>query len=58
MGSDAPDSTMFRLRPLDLADIRTIATWYEQVGDLAMFHQRMPIPLSGTGAAHVDLSSG
>jgi len=46
MGSDAPDSTMFRLRPLDLADIRTIATWYEQVGDLAMFHQRMPIPLS------------
>jgi len=45
MGSDAPVSTLFRLRPLALADISTIAGWYEQIDDLAMFHQRMPIPL-------------
>jgi RimJ/RimL family protein N-acetyltransferase len=45
MGSGAADSTLFRLRPLGLADVPTIATWYEQLDDLAMFHQRMPIPL-------------
>ena len=43
MESEAPDSTLFRVRPLGLADVRTIAAWYEQVDDLAMFHQRMPV---------------
>jgi RimJ/RimL family protein N-acetyltransferase len=42
---DAPRSTVYRLRPLALADVRTIATWYEQIDDLAMFHQRMPVPV-------------
>jgi RimJ/RimL family protein N-acetyltransferase len=36
----------FRLRPLEVADVPTIACWYEEVEDLAMFHSRMPLPLS------------
>jgi RimJ/RimL family protein N-acetyltransferase len=45
MACNASGSTCYRLRPLAVADVRTIATWYEQVDDLAMFHQRMPVPL-------------
>jgi RimJ/RimL family protein N-acetyltransferase len=45
MGPGAAEPTLFRLRPLGLADVPTIATWYEQLNDLALFHQRMPIPL-------------
>ena len=46
MGSDAPIGAQFWLRPLRLTDIPMISRWYEEVEDLAMFHQRMPIPLS------------
>lgn len=45
MESGMAKSTLFRLRPLGLVDIPAIATLYEQLNDLAMFHQRMPIPL-------------
>jgi RimJ/RimL family protein N-acetyltransferase len=45
MACDASGSTLYRLRPLAVADVRAIATWYEQVNELAMFHQRMPVPL-------------
>lgn len=35
------------LRPLRISDLSVIAGWLEDVEDLALFHARMPVPLSG-----------
>jgi RimJ/RimL family protein N-acetyltransferase len=34
----------YRLRPLQLTDLPQIASWYEDVEDLGLFHRQMPVP--------------
>ncbi len=43
-----PDASprLFRLRPLEKADLQTIASWFQDVHDLALFDRTSRIPLN------------
>jgi RimJ/RimL family protein N-acetyltransferase len=46
MTDSAAGTERFWLRPMRLEDVPRIASWFEDLDDLASFHRRLPLPVS------------
>lgn len=40
------EQRVFRMRPIEISDAKTVADWYQQIEDISIFDRQVPLPLN------------